>query len=167
MVIYNKSWKRRFLYYIMCRIRKRRKPLLDTLIKRVISEQRSNIYGLTLFVANIIPSIMQLNECAFYLSPKFIHHLWICAIFRFTETFGSHIFLIWRLFFIFLHLAKYTSKKVLRHTISITRWYQHCLIFQRTKMWTIKIKKPRKESNGHRILLSRQPYIFTDMHFAL
>ena len=73
----------------------------------------------------------------------------------------------WRLFFIFLHLAKYTSKKVLRHTISITRWYQHCLIFQRTKMWTIKIKKPRKESNGHHTLLSQHPYIFTDVHFAL
>ena len=78
----------------MCGIRKRRKPLLDTLIKRVISEQRSNIYGLTLFVANIIASIMQLNECAFYLSPKLIHYLCVFAIIRFPETFGSHIFLI-------------------------------------------------------------------------
>ena len=34
-------------------------------------------------------------------------------------------------------------------------------------MWTIKIKKPRKESNGHHTLLSQHPYIFTDVHFAL
>ena len=30
-----------------------------------------------------------------------------------------------------------------------------------------KNQEIRKECNGHRILLNRQPYIFTDVHFAL